>query len=612
MYLDGMERSGSGWLLVTLLAGIAVGCSGRLRSPHGGAKGSATHPGAGGASAASGTSFESGGADDGGRGGTLGGAGASRGGSGPSGVGGGGSTASCTPGVPVTSQVPRLTGAEYDRTVRDLLGVTGLSASGNIAPSSFLAADQPGSVTDIAWSAYQYVGEQISTQVLADPSLKSNFIRCTPEPGNESCFHDTIVEFGRRAFRRPLDAEEIDALDALVAKGPQITEHGTDDEIAEVLLYTFLVSPSFLQRAEVSQATDGEGHFALSSVEIAQRLSYLLWGSTPDALLDQAADADELTTPAQILAQAERLLADPRAHDRVAEFHRYYLAMSASSGWSGVDHDPAKYPAFSKELVPAMVAETEKFFDDVVFAGAGEFKDLLLSNKAFVTAGTAPLYGLDPASYGADLTETTLDPAERPGFLTRLGFLNAYSSYDRSSPIRRGGFINARVLGFVLGPDEGAPSPPPLDANVDTNRKQVEAMTAGAACAGCHVSYVNPPGFVLEAFDGAGAWQTVEAATGAPIDTTADVIVDQDTTVHVANPAELMDALASSSSARHAYASRWISFAYGREADPGDACTLDELGAKMSAGSYPVLRLVADLTQTLAFRTRVVDTAPAP
>jgi len=579
-----------------------------MRSPHDGKSSSTVPMGTGGRA---GTGGGDGGVGAGGYGGTSGKGGSSgtsgTGGTSGAGTGGTGGDVACVPGVPTTSQIPRLSGAEYDRTIRDLLGVTGLTAASNAAPSSLLAPDQPGSVSTIAWSAYQSVGELIAQQVIADAGLKAKFMTCTPVPDDATCFHDTIVAFGRRAFRRPLATEEVADFDALVAKGPDITEHGTEDEIAETLLFAFLVSPSFLQRAETAETPEEMGHFVLSSYEVAQRLSFMLWGSTPDPELDDAANADRLSTAEQIAIQADRMLADPKARDMVAAFHRYYLRMGDNTRWTLSDHDPLLFPGFTRDLLPVMQAETEKLFDDVVFGSKGTFQDLLLTNKAFVTAGTASFYGLDPSRFGAELTETTLE--QRPGFLTRLGFLNAYSSYSRSSPILRGAFIAKEVLGLNIGaPPPGAPETPiPNDPTLDTNRKLWDAVTAGAACRACHQELINPPGYVLEAYDAVGRFQTVEAATQVPIDTAADVVVsDLGDVEHVANPAELMEVLASSSGAQHRYATKWVSFAYQREDVPADQCIIDEVAQKMASDGYTVLNLVADLTQADSFRLRAV------
>ena len=137
--------------------------------------------------------------------------------------------------------------------VNDLLGVQTLKASNNVQPSTILATDQAGGLTDLGWSSYQSVADMIATQVMSDATLKKNFMKCTPTGDGKACLHDTIIQFGRRAFRRPLTTAEVAAFDKLVTDGPTITATGTVDEIATTLLYAFLVSPSFLQRGEMTR-----------------------------------------------------------------------------------------------------------------------------------------------------------------------------------------------------------------------------------------------------------------------------------------------------------------------------------------------------------------------
>jgi len=571
-------------------AALAAGCTnGTIDDPSGQSGPSTGNPGAPGASAGAGNS-------------------ATPGNNPPPAVG---TSPDCTQGIAATSQIPRLSNAQYDRTVRDLLGLTGLKDSSNAVPSSILATDQAGSLTSLGWSSYLSVADKIAAQVMADATLRANFIKCTPTGDGKACLHDTVVQFGRRAFRRPLSADELAGFDAIIAKGAQITPTGAPLEVAEALLSMFLISPSFLQRSEITSSSDGAGHFSLSSHEVASRLSYLLWGSTPDDALSQAADADQLSTPEQIMAQAQRMLKQPQAHDMVSEFHRAYLLMGTNTRWDQANRDTSLFPAFSKALVPVIQQETEKFFDYVVFAQGGSFADFLTSPIAFVNAATAPLYGLDPRKFGADLVQTSLDPAQRPGFLTRAGFLNAYSQYNRTSPILRGAFITKQVLAVPIGsPPPGAETTPlPATADLDTNRKQVDQQTSATACATCHHNFINPPGFAMEAFDAAGAWQTKERVTGAPIDTSVDAVIDGNT-VHIDGPAELMAKIAASPAAQHSYAEKWVAYAYERASNPTDACTVNQLASKLTKGGYTVLNLIADLTQTQSFRFRAVEGAP--
>src|SRR6185503_11231552 len=141
------------------------------------------------------------------------------------------------------------------------------------------------------------------------------------------------------------------------------------------ILYMFLISPSFLQRAEITETADGSGRFTLSSHEVASRLSYMLWGSVPDDALNQAADANQLTTPAQILAQAQRMVKLDKARSKISEFHRSYVLMYDNSRWDNANHDTALFPAFKTNLVSQLMQETELFFDNIAFAKSGTFQD---------------------------------------------------------------------------------------------------------------------------------------------------------------------------------------------------------------------------------------------
>lgn len=529
--------------------------------------------------------------------GTTGGATTTGGGGGPE------TPVACSPGIPATSQVPRLKNVEYDRTVRDLLGVTGLASSNNNAPSSLLATDQNGNLSDLGWSSYQTVGEMIAAQVMADPTLKANFITC--DPAAAGCIDSTITSFGRRAFRRPLTQEEVASFQTL--NDPTLTENGTPDEVAELVLYGFLISPVFLTHSEMNQTPAAAGGYQLTSHEVASRLSYMLWKSMPDTELDAAADAGQLTTKDQILAQATRMLGDPKARDMVRDFHRNYLHLAVNSRWDTYVKDTSRFPNFTEALRGPLSQEVERFFDETAF-GNGSFQDLMLSTRGYVNADTAPLYGVAATGLGADLTP--VDLPERPGFLTRVGWLAAFAEAGRTSPIVRGAYILKDVLGF----DPGAPPPgasqtplPEASEELNTVRKRVDAMTASAVCANCHHEYINPLGFVMEAYDSMGAPQTTELDSGAPIDTSVEARID-DQLVPMSQPAELMAAIAASPGAQRHYAQKWVEYAFDRVPNAQDACTVDQLVTQIASGGFPILELIADLTQADSFTVRAVDT----
>jgi hypothetical protein len=510
----------------------------------------------------------------------------------------------CVPGVPASSQIPRLLNRQYQAVVRDLLGVTSLS-SDNKPVSELLVADSDGPMTPDAWRIYQDVGGQIAHAVMSGPN-KSQFIGC--DPALAGCLEQTIRSFGRKAFRRPLSDAEV----ARFTKLGQTMPAGTPAEVAETTLNAFLVSPSFLLVPELSTTPDPKAMgFQLSSYEIATRLSFLLWGSVPDDPLNAAADADQLQSKDQILAQAKRMIAvREKTGALVASFHREWAQMNNDNAhWWKVDHDTKTYPLYAADAKASLQAELDAFFEEVAFAGGG-FKDLLTSNVAFVNARTAALYGLDPARFGDELMKVELDAAQRPGFMTRAGFLSSYAGYSATSPILRGAFIAVYMLGVNPGPPLPGATMMTVAGDFKTQRAYVEALTKPQPCSGCHSGIINPPGFVLENYDGIGKWQTTDPRGGA-IDaavTTATVDFGDGKSKPISAPAQLMQEIAATPKARELYAKAWVSYAFGRAPNAGDQCIVDQLNGKLSQDGYGILDLLADLTQADSFRLRVKAT----
>lgn len=506
----------------------------------------------------------------------------------------------CQQGVPVTTQIPRLLNRQYGSVVRDLLGVTALDG----APvEKALFGDFTGPMTAPAWQIYQEVAAKIAAQVMGGTN-KSLFINC--DPAAAGCLKTTIETFGRKAFRRPLSAEEVTSFERL----SKTTPAGTPAEVAEATLHAFLVSPSFLLIPELSAETEGTA-FKLSQHEVAARLSFLLWGSVPDDMLAAAADANQLQTKEQILAQAQRMIAvRAKAGPLVSAFHNEWAQVNSGSGhWFKIDHDVAKYPTYNAAAKTTYQKEMDAFFEEIAFTN-GSFKELLTSNVAFVNKDNAGIYGLDPATYGAELTKVALDAAQRPGFLTRAGFLSSYSNYDSTSPILRGAFVAVSLMNL----NPGAPVPEATNARVEgtfaTQRAYVEALTEKAQpCMGCH-AIINPIGYVFENYDGIGKWQTTDLR-GGPIDasvTTANVQFGGGVSKSISSPTQLMEELSQLPKARELYAKAWVSYAFGRPANANDQCTVDELTAKLTAGGYSILSLLGDLTQADSFRVRVRGT----
>lgn len=510
----------------------------------------------------------------------------------------------CVPGIALASRVPRLTNTQYDHTIQDLLHL-------DVTPSTMLAPESNGPIDQRAFDAYQASAERLAAQAMSTPSARAHIVPCAPSGDGAACATQLIESFGRRAFRRPLTSTEIGRFQALYAARGELTESGTFDEGATLLLEAFLQSPRFLLLAETSVDAAGDA-IPLSDHEVATRLAYMLWNSMPDDVLLDAADAGALSTDDQILAQARRMLAMPRARANVAAFHRRWLGIEGSdaSRWSEITRDPERYPEFSPSLVPLLSDEIVAYVEHVVFDLGGGFERLMLEPVAMVNARTAPLYGLDAGAFGEALEPAPLDPARRAGVLTRVGFLASHAMYDRTSPILRGAYVQKHIVCTPLGtPPPGAemtPLPPP-DPTLVTTRDRTIAQTDSSACATCHEYAINPVGFAFENFDALGKWRDTD--NGAVVDATGTARMGREI-VSFDGSRELSQAIAASPDAHLCYAAQWVEFAYRREANSQDRCIAEDMAERLADPAYAITDLLADLTQTESFRSRSTEVGP--
>ena len=399
-------------LLVLLLAGLAA-CTGTAGEGNSGSSGS-TGAGAG----------------------TTGLAGIGVGGAGGA---GGLVVSTCAPGIPVSSQIPRLTRVQYATVINELLGI-----KPGADVMDLIANDSTGSLTDVSWNGYLTAADMIATQVMASATSKAKFITC--DAAQATCLSDTIKAFGRKAFRRPVTDAEVTSF----MRFNSLTQTHTPADVAEAILAAFLASPTFIMVPELAETPEGSA-FKLNQYEIAAKLSLLLWNSLPDAALTAAADGNQLGTPDLVAQQAKRMLTDPKASGVATTFHNIYADNRTGSHWVNVsEHDTTRFPSFKPGSYNAAMQELDAFFVDMV-SGGGTFRDLFLSTTAFVTSDTAGIYGLNASSYGATPTKVALDATKRPGFLTRIAFLSTFSHFDATSPILRGAFITGRVLNVPTG-----------------------------------------------------------------------------------------------------------------------------------------------------------------
>ena len=178
---------------------------------------------------------------------------------------------------------------------------------------------------------------------------------------------------GSRFAPEPLTQAERDDLRAfyrtLRDKSGLKHEEAMRDSIVRLLM-----SPKFAYRTDLLPEADRKTAVQpLSGYALASRLSYFLWSSMPDDELLDAAERGELATPDDIRAQAERMLADPKAQALVDRFAGQWLHTRLLA-----DHLPdyAAFPAYDEALRDAFAEETLRLFREPL-AGEVPVTDLL-------------------------------------------------------------------------------------------------------------------------------------------------------------------------------------------------------------------------------------------
>jgi hypothetical protein len=330
---------------------------------------------------------------------------------------------------------------------------------------------------------------------------------------------------------------------------------------------------------------------------MASRLSFLLWGSTPDEALLSNAAAGGLRTREEVRAAAEVLLADDRSGDVIRHFHLGLLALLDPSFDVG---SPAN-PDFTPEIAALMQSETDAFIDDVTSAGPGGFAALFTAGYTFLNEPLATFYGITGVT-GPELRKVTLSSPPYAGLLTQGSFLAANSAGGYSIPSLRGYRIAKNLFCSDVPPEPSPPSsvPPTVPAGL-TTRERAEQQVAPAACAACH-SIVDPPGFALEHFDQVGRYRETEA--GKPIDAAATLNLGGEARA-VNGAAELGQFIAGSPQAHDCYVRNWAAYAYGATASaPLDECSRAALADAFERSNGDVRALLLELTQTDAFLYR--------
>jgi hypothetical protein len=518
------------------------------------------------------------------------------------GVDAGGAPLSCNgPNVPAVP-LQRLTQQQYMNSVRDLLSLTNVPSLGLDLPSD----DRPGAfrsntvtpLTDL--NAQQYMSAAAQLASLAMPSLPG-VLPCAANQVNAACITQFVDTLGKRVYRRPLSQAEQTAYATLVSTTNASGDFTTS---AKLVIEAMLQSPNFLYRVELPAASAQTGTPSLlSSYELATRLSYFLWDSTPDDALLTAADADQLSTQAGLLAQAQRLLSDPRLKDATSSFFAQWLDLD---NIATLAKDPKLYPNFNAALATAMQNEALDFGYYVITKGDGKLPTLLSAPYSILSQPLFSLYGVTPpAGYSAAnaaTTPVTLDATQRAGIITQPGFLAVHAHPNDTSPVLRGKVIRQNFLCQQMpDPPPNVNTTPPTPMAGETTRQLFAQHESNPVCASCH-TLMDPIGLGMENFDAIGSYRTQQA--GQSIDASGTINAGGDISGDFNGPIDLATKLSGSETVAQCVALQWLRFALGRTEAAEDACSIQDIDTKFDASSHDLNALLTSIVQSDAFRYR--------
>ncbi len=503
---------------------------------------------------------------------------------------------------PGAKLIHRLNRTEYNRTVRDLLGV-------DTRPADNFPADGGGGggfdnnadtlfVPPILMEKYLAAADDVLAAARRERLVK---IPPTWFRRERSVAADNVEWFARRAYRRPVDADEVERLlglfDAARAQGRPFV-------VALKSAYkAVLASPSFLFRTEAEQP--GDQPWRIDDHELAARLSYFLWSSMPDDELFRAADRGRLHEPAELEAQVRRMLRDPKARALAENFTGQWLGTKRLL--TTVSPDRGRFPQYTDGLRDAMAAEPLEFFASLLAEDASLLR-LLDADYTFANAELGRLYGVTNLT-GTNLVRVTLPDRNRGGIVGMAAVLTQTSYPLRTSPVLRGRWILEEVLGTP------PPPPPPLVATLPADDKVKEGLTfrqrlekhrKDKNCAACH-DRLDPMGFALENFDAIGRWRT--QVDGQSVDARGVLTNGEE----VSGPTELKAALLKRKAlfVRH-LTEKLLAYALGRGLEHYDVMAVKEIADRVAQSDYRATALVLEVARSYPFQWRRGEKAPNP
>ena len=497
--------------------------------------------------------------------------------------------------------IRRLTHSQYNNTIRDLLGDQSLAA--NRFPKEdfihgFKNQLEGQSVSPLQAEAYGEAAERLARSSFRGGDSRSLIPVKPLSPSDQNAARSFILQFGLKAFRRPLSDEETNKyLRMFLTVSNQTREFNSG---AQLVVEAMLQSPNFLFRVQ-RQKDQSNAQF-----EIASRLSYLIWDTMPDDAMLQAASRNEFSTVAQIEAQARRMLDDPRARLALDEFLAQWMRFDRVQD---ATRDRRKFREFNSEVAAAMTEETRQLFRHLVWNDKN-FMEFFAADYTFISSSLAQIYGMPPPS--EEFSRVDYPPESgRSGVLGHGSFLVLTSKPSETSPTSRGLFVRNQFLA-----QEIAPPPPGVNSvlpeitedSPQTNRQRLAVHLNSEACSSCH-RLIDPIGYGFEQYDAIGGFHTKMTLRFGSRDKPSTKELDVDTAAFVqgipnsefSRPKDLGKLLAESETCQRCIVKQFFRYALGREESAADQPILDTAFAKFRDSGFRFRELVMAVVTSKLF-----------
>ncbi len=412
----------------------------------------------------------------------------------------------------------------------------------------------------------------------------------------EACAGSILSRLARQAYRRPIDASDLNSLLELYRAGSQDDDFERGIKLA---LQGILAGPEFLFRIEQDPAGIAPGEvYQISDLELAARLSFFLWSSIPDAELLTVAEAGQLRDPAPLKQQVSRMIADPRFERFISNFGRQWLSVR--------DVDVAEpnlslFPEFDDELRYAFKQEILLWFASMVRNNQSVL-ELLTSDYTYVNERLAQHYGV-PGVYGSRFRSVELTTLPlRHGLFGKGGLLIATAYNNRTSPVVRGKWVLENLLNMP-------PPPPPenvpaLEVTADgkalTLKQAMEKHRANPVCAACH-KLMDPIGFALENFDAIGGYRTRYLEADADVDASGLLFDGSEYNTAEEFRDEFMK---HSGRVVHTAVEKVLTYALGRGLEYYDQPTVREIVKSSAAENYSWSSIIIGVIESTPFQYR--------